>query len=583
MFHPSKMAPLAIRSAVRAYGNSAKSELTRINLWTQPRSASTSLMYSFKQRGDCIVVDEPLYAHYISETGEPRPYKTELFATQSRNLEDVLENVVFSEQPEAKSLVFFKHMGKQLLPNTDWSWILECKNVILLRHPRDVLHSFYTGLGSVSPADSGVKDLYDIYQYANEHGQQVPVILNEDLLRRPEGTLSSLCEQLGVPFTKKMLRWEKGGIEEEGVWSSVWYHSSHATTGFAPPSPSVAYKAVSEEVEASSAQCELEYSKLKQKRVKPLPVLPDDRNKDIFVHVGGKLLHRSDAKISVFDSIVQGGDGVWEGLRVYNGRIFELEEHLDRLIESAKILMFEDVPSRDEIKNAIFETLNKNGMFDGAHMRLTLTRGTKVSCGMSPTNNQSGCKLIVIAEWKGLVTASNKPVDNPLTLITSSQRRNNPQYLDSKIHHNNLLNNIIAKIEANLAGADDAVMLDSEGFVSETNATNIFMIKNGSLYTPFADGCLPGITRKRVIELAKTVGITCREKRLSLSEFYTADEVFTAGTMCGLAPVAIIDGRKIGPAEEETTKIPGECTKRLQSAYLKLTKDPHYGVEIPKE
>ena len=251
------------------------------------------------------------------------------------------------------------------------------------------------------------------------------------------------------------------------------------------------------------------------------------------------------------------------------------------MLASAKVLMFEDIPTRDDIKTAIFDTLKKNEMFDGAHMRLTLTRGTKVSSGMSPTNNQSGCQLIVLAEWKGLVTASNKPVDAPLTLITSSQRRNNPQYLDSKIHHNNLLNNIIAKIESNLAGADDAVMLDSEGFVSETNATNIFLVKGGTIYTPFADGCLPGITRKRVIELAHKIGVPCMEKRLSLVEFYCADEVFTTGTMCGLAPVAIMDGRMIGEKGEDD-EIPGQITKRLQEAYLQLTRDPSYGVEIPK-
>lgn len=266
----------------------------------------------------------------------------------------------------------------------------------------------------------------------------------------------------------------------------------------------------------------------------------DPRNKDILIFVNEELLPRDQAKVSVFDSVVQGGDAVWEGIRVYKGKIFALDDHLDRLQDSAKAMDFKAVPSKDKIKQALLQTLESNGMRDDTHVRLTLTRGEKITSGMNPKLNQHGCTLIVLAEWKPPIYQSLK-----LKLRTSSIRRNSPQNLDSKIHHNNLINNILAKIEANLSGADDALMLDLHGYVSETNATNIFMVKKGVLFTPHADSCLPGITRNKVISLAGTLGIPLVEKNLSLTEFYNADEVFTTGTMGELAEVAEIDGRAI--------------------------------------
>ena len=288
--------------------------------------------------------------------------------------------------------------------------------------------------------------------------------------------------------------------------------------------------------------------------------LPDPRNADIMVHVGGELLPRAEARVSVFDSSVQGGDAVWEGLRVYDGRIFQLDAHLDRLQASAHTLAFAGVPSRDTIRDAIFATLEANGMRDGAHIRLTLTRGPKVTSGMSPANNRAGCCLIVLAEWKPPVYDARG-----IRLITSSVRRNSPSTLDSKIHHNNLLNNILAKIEADVAGVDDAVMLDLHGFLSETNATNLFLIKKGVLLTPRADSCLPGVTRAVVIDLARAADVEVVERNLSLSELYTADEAFTTGTMGELAPVLEVDGRRIG------TGARGPVTERLQGLYAEQT------------
>jgi branched-chain amino acid aminotransferase len=284
--------------------------------------------------------------------------------------------------------------------------------------------------------------------------------------------------------------------------------------------------------------------------------LPDPRNADILVYVNGQIVPRAEARVSVFDSVVQGGDAVWEGLRVYRGRIAALGGHLQRLQNSAHTLAFAAVPDSDEIRAAIFSTLEANGMTDDTHIRLTLTRGEKVTSGMNPKLNQSGCSLIVLAEWKPPVYS-----DDGISVITSAIRRNTPQCLDSKIHHNNLLNNILAAIEANVAGVDSAVMLDVHGFISETNDTNMFVVRNGELLTPFADACLPGLTRQMILDIAKEEGIPAREKNLSLTELYTADEAFTTGTMGELTPILAADGRTIGGGKA------GELTKRLQGLH----------------
>lgn len=282
----------------------------------------------------------------------------------------------------------------------------------------------------------------------------------------------------------------------------------------------------------------------------------DPRNENILIHVNGELVHRDRAKVSVFDSTVQGGDAVWEGLRVYSGRVLSLDRHLQRLRESAKALAFADIPSAASVKAAIMETLEANQMRDEAHVRLTLSRGEKITSGMDPRLNRKGACLIVLAEWKPPVYEQSG-----IRLITASTRRNAPQHLDSKIHHNNLLNNILAKIEANVAGADDAVMLDNAGFVSETNATNMFMLKGGKLLTPHADSCLPGITRETVLKLAAQLGMPCVERNLSITEFYNADQVFTTGTMGELTPVLDIDHRPI------ENGYGGDLLKQIQQAY----------------
>ena len=292
----------------------------------------------------------------------------------------------------------------------------------------------------------------------------------------------------------------------------------------------------------------------------------DERNRDLIVNINGKLLHRDKAGISPFDSAVQGGDAVWEGLRLYNGRIFQLHEHLDRLERSARALSFAEIPPREKIIDEIKRTLAANKMRDGAHIRLTLTRGVKTTSGMDPRLNQSGPTLIVLAEHKPPVYAKTG-----LSLITSKIRRPPPDVLDARIHHANLLNSILAKIEANNAGADDALMLDTRGFVAETNATHVFIVRNsgsrtsGDLATGHVVACPEGITRATVIEICAAEKIRCVETDLSLVDVYGAHEMFCTGTMGELAGIIRIDNRQIGDGNV------GPMTKRLSDLYLQRT------------
>jgi branched-chain amino acid aminotransferase len=258
--------------------------------------------------------------------------------------------------------------------------------------------------------------------------------------------------------------------------------------------------------------------------------------------------------------VVQGGDAVWEGLRLYQGRIFRLEQHLDRLVSSAKALAFAHIPAREAIVTEIRRTLEANDMFDGVHIRLTLTRGVKITSGMDPRLNQSGPTLIVLAEHKAPVYSTEG-----LSLVTSSVRRFPPDCLDPKIHHNNLIQSILAKIEANVAGADDALMLDTRGFVAETNATHVFIVERGVVRTPRLVACPEGITRAAVLDLCRAHSVPFEECDLSLTELYRADEAFCSGTMGELAAVTRVDGRTIGDGR------PGPTTRRLSEWFRELT------------
>ncbi|MBK8003598.1 MAG: aminotransferase class IV [Gemmatimonadetes bacterium] len=286
----------------------------------------------------------------------------------------------------------------------------------------------------------------------------------------------------------------------------------------------------------------------------------NEKNRDLIVNINGRLVHRDEAGVSPFDSAVQGGDAVWEGLRVYEGRIFRLTEHLDRLRDSAKALAFAVIPSHEAITAEIRKTLAANQMRDGVHIRLTLTRGVKVTSGMDPRLNQGGPTLIVLAEHKPPVYGTHG-----LSLVTVSIRRFPPDCMDPKIHHCNLIQSILAKLEANVAGADDALMLDTRGFIAETNATHLFFVEKGLVRTSRTVACPEGITRSVVLELCRQHGIPHEVTDLSLTEAYRAEEAFCTGTMGELAAVTTIDGRTIGSGSV------GPMTQRLTGLFRELT------------
>ncbi|XP_044955773.1 branched-chain-amino-acid aminotransferase-like protein 1 isoform X2 [Hordeum vulgare subsp. vulgare] len=533
-----------------------------IHAWSAPRSLSTSLMYSFSQRDDMDVLDEPLYANFLRVTGVDRPYRQELLSKMDPDGNKVVKEVIFG--PGEKAYRYCKHIAKQRLPNLTGDLMKKGKHFILIRNPMNILPSF-DKVVPPSFLELGVAELVAIYSELCDLGSPPPVIDADDLQRDPEAVLSGLCEDLGIPFQPQMLKWKAGPRDFDGIWAPWWYESVHTSTGF---SKSRRYPMTFPFAFYDLLEQSLPFYNMLKRQVRrtagsllpppPDPPLPVPRNKKILVWVGNELLPRDSARVSVFDSVVQGGDAVWEGLRIYDGKVFKLEEHLDRLFDSTKAMAFSNVPSRDWIKDAIFKTLNANGMFNDAHIRLTLTRGKKVTSGMSPAFNLYGCVLIVLAEWKPPVYDNS----HGIKLVTATTRRNSPNSVDSKIHHNNLINNILAKIEGNLAQAEDAIMLDQDGFVSETNATNIFMVKKGIVLTPHADYCLPGITRATVMDLIVKENLVLHERRISLSEFHAADEV------------VMIDGREIGDA-----KI-GPVTRQIQNAYKVLTAG--LGVPIPR-
>ncbi len=291
------------------------------------------------------------------------------------------------------------------------------------------------------------------------------------------------------------------------------------------------------------------------------------RNRDLLVNINGELIHRDEAGVSPFDSAVQGGDAVWEGLRLYNGRIFKLIPHLDRLRHSALAMAFEQIPNHESIIAEIRKTLQANAMTDGVHIRLTLSRGLKYTSGMDTRLNAYGPTLIVLAEHKAPVYDKRG-----IRLITSGIRRIPPDCVDQNIHSCNLINSILAKIQANAAGADDALMLDYQGYVAETNATHVFIVQDGVVMTSDTGSCPEGITRAAVLEICADQGIPSQVKNISLSEAYRADEMFCSGTMGELAPVVELDGRRIGAG------MIGGMTTRLSRLFRERTATEGYPV-----
>lgn len=287
----------------------------------------------------------------------------------------------------------------------------------------------------------------------------------------------------------------------------------------------------------------------------------DERNKDLKVYVKGAIVHRDDAGVSPFDSSVQNGDAVWEGLRLYEGRIFRLEQHLDRLYRSAEMLRYQGLPDRSEVVAALREVLIANGMTDGVHMRLTISRGIKYTSGLDPRINTRGCSLIILPEFKPPVYGSAG-----VRLATVDQRRPFADVLDQTIHSCNQLTSILAKLQATDAGADDALMLDTAGNLAETNATHLFVVKDGRVITPTTKACPTGITRATVLELCEAHGIPFEVRDIPEAEIHEADEMFCTGTMGEIVPVTQVD---------QTVFHNGTCgpvTGRLATLFRELTR-----------
>lgn len=293
----------------------------------------------------------------------------------------------------------------------------------------------------------------------------------------------------------------------------------------------------------------------------------DPRNDDLIVNVDGELVHRDAAGVSPFDSVVQGGDGVWEGLRLYENTIFRLVDHLDRLHNSAKALAFDDIPSIEHLIQELRRTLDANDMHGEVHIRLTLTRGEKETSGMDPRLNTQGSTLIILPEYKTPVYDKSG-----LSFVTSSIRRFPPDCLDPKIHHNNLLQSILAKIEANQAGADAALMLDRQGFIAEGHGTHVFIVEEETVVTGPTHACPEGITRQTVLDLCDRHDFAHEVRPLTVMEAYRADEMFCSGTMGELAGITTLDGRTIGDGTV------GAMTSRLSDLYAEETATQGYPI-----
>ena len=289
----------------------------------------------------------------------------------------------------------------------------------------------------------------------------------------------------------------------------------------------------------------------------------DPRNASILISVNGELKPRPEAMVSVFDSGFMLGDGVWEGLRVHKGRIAFLERHLDRLFEGAKAIAMDIGLGREELTRRLYETLDANGMEDGAHVRLMVTRGVRSTPYQDPRVVVTPPTIVIIAEYKeppaGLA-------ENGLRLFTVHVRRGDPAVQDPKLNSHSKLNCITASIQATQAGADEALMLDPHGFVATCNSTHFFIVRKGEVWTSSGDYCLGGITRANVIELCRDNGIAVFEKNFSLTDVYGADEAFVTGTFAGVVPVREVDGRHLTDGR-------GPMVERLQQLYRALIEE----------
>jgi len=554
-------------------------------------------MYSFAQRSDCRVVDEPLYAHFLRVSGAARPYRDAVLATQDNDGERCFRALL--RAPAGGPYVYAKHMAKQAV-SLPPALLARGRHLLLVRSPEALVRSFARVLPPTLE-ETAYPALVSLLSALRTAGAAAPVILSEDLAAAPEATLRLACGALGMPFDAAMLSWPAGPRPEDGLWAPHWYASTHASTGFAPPPadaepPPPLPPALAALVE----ECVPFYELLKRHALRPptLAAAPshaptavdvglqapaaaaaggahqgathafaaDARNAAVLVGIRDGVrnafeLHaRPHARVSVLDAGYVLGDGVWEGLRLRGGVVQFAAQHLRRLWEGAAAV---DMPlgvTKQQLMRMVYAVVDANGMRDDVHIRLMVTRGLKPTPYQDPRTTIGLPTIVVLAEHKAPV-----PRAAGLRLATVHVRRGAPDVQDAGWNSHSKLNCIAACVAAAKAGADEGLMLDPHGFVATCNSTNFCIVRDGEVWAPTTKYQMAGVTRAVVLRAAAAAGITVRETDFSLTAVYGADEAFCTGTFAGLLPVASVDGRVIGACSAAAT--PGAVTARLQALY----------------
>lgn len=573
-----------------------------VNCWSGPRCCSTSLMYSFAQRSDTEVLDEPLYASYLKLTGMPRPYLDLVLSAQDSDGNRVVSEKILS--PRNSKVLYAKHIGKQKI-GIDLQIYGKAQHMILVREPYGVAMSFSDVL-EPTLQELGYGALVEIYSQMRTYGRPPVVVVSDDLVREPEAMLRTLCLLLGLPFEESMLTWPAGPKPYDGVWAPWWYKHAHKSTGFRTDllTPRSHVSELPQRLRPLLAECWPLWDFLRQHAMKPLDTsvpaglsVPgvaagekgekavekseksgthvykqDARNADVLVGMRDgvrgtfEMVWRGQAHVSVLDSAFMLGDGVWEGMRAHRGGLLFARQHLDRLFEAAHALDMDLGLDPPALARMMYDTLMANGMAhaSGVHIRLMVSRGLKPTPYQNPATTIGSPTIVILPEYKEAATG---PRERGIRLFTSHVRRGAADVQDPMWNSHSKLNCIAACIQANKAGADEALMLDPHGFVATCNSTNFLVVRRGAVWAPTTRYQLHGITRQNVLDLCHRNAIPARELDFTLTEVYGADEAFVTGTFAGLIPVVSVDGRMIGDGTR------GPITSRLQALYSQLVEE----------
>jgi branched-chain amino acid aminotransferase len=433
-------------------------------------------------------------------------------------------------------------------------------------------------------------------QHRKKH-PPMPVVLSEDLRDNPEGTFRALCKAMNIDFKPEMLKWKAGPRPEiDGCWAPWWYKTTHESTCFAPPrQEKPPPPPLSEDLQALVDECMPYYQFLKSHAMKPDVIerrgeddgrndaattsqtltrthagthayAADPRNDSVLIGMRDgvtdtfSLVPRKDAKVSVFDSGFVLGDGVWEGIRLHDGVLMYVDEHVKRLYQGAKAIDMEIGVTQAGLIKMMYETVDANQMKSGVHIRLMVTRGLKSTPYQNPTFTVGKPTIVIAAEHKA---AAEAPKVRGMRLMTTHVRRGAPDVQDPAWNSHSKLNCIAACIQANKAGVDESLMLDPHGFVATCNSVHFFIVVDGVVLTSRRKYILHGITRDNVMRIANGIGLEVREDDFTLTAVYSAEECFVTGTFAGVLPVREVDGRQIGDGKR------GPVVKRLQEAYVR--------------